>query len=66
MLLLTNCEVHRVKYSDRSFEVRTEGSDDDAPGLTGFYSPEPFRILLSDIILSLSVYITQCIQQSSI
>ena len=24
MLLLTNCEVHMGKYSDRSFEVRTE------------------------------------------
>ena len=24
MLLLTNCEVHTGKYSDRSFEVRTE------------------------------------------
>ena len=24
ILLLTNCEVHTAKYSDRSFEVRTE------------------------------------------
>ena len=24
MLLLTNCKVHTGKYSDRSFEVRTE------------------------------------------
>ena len=24
MLLLTNCEVHMGKYSDRNFEVRTE------------------------------------------
>ena len=24
MLLLTNCEVHTAKYSDRSFDVRTE------------------------------------------
>ena len=24
MLLLTNCEVHKAKYSDRSFDVRTE------------------------------------------
>ena len=27
MLLLTNCEVHAGKYSDRSFEVRTERSE---------------------------------------
>ena len=27
MLLLTNCEVHTGKYSDRSFEVRTERSE---------------------------------------
>ena len=26
MLLLTNCEVHKGKYLDRSFEVRTERS----------------------------------------
>ena len=24
MRLLTNCEVHTEKYSDRSFEIRTE------------------------------------------
>ena len=27
MLLLTNCEVHTGKYSDRSFDVRTEQSE---------------------------------------
>ena len=27
MLLLTNCEVHTAKYSDRSFEVRTEWNE---------------------------------------
>ena len=27
MLLLTNCEVHTGKYSDRSYEVRTERSE---------------------------------------
>ena len=27
MLLLTNCEVHAGKYSDRGFEVRTEQSE---------------------------------------
>ena len=27
MLLLTNCEVYTGKYSDRSFEVRTERSE---------------------------------------
>ena len=27
MLLLTNCEVHTEKFSDRSFEVRTERSE---------------------------------------
>ena len=27
MLLLTNCEVHTEKYSDRRFEVRTERSE---------------------------------------
>ena len=27
MILLTNCEVHTGKYSDRSFEVRTERSE---------------------------------------
>ena len=28
MLLLTNCEVHMGKYLDRSFEVRTERSEE--------------------------------------
>ena len=27
MLLLTNCEVHTGKYSDRSLDVRTEQSE---------------------------------------
>ena len=27
MLLLTKCEVHKRKYLDRSFEVRTERSE---------------------------------------
>ena len=27
MLLLTNCEVHAGKYSDRSLDVRTERSE---------------------------------------
>ena len=27
MLLLTNCEVHTGKYSDRSLDVRTERSE---------------------------------------
>ena len=27
MLLLTNCEVHTRKYSDRSLDVRTERSE---------------------------------------
>ena len=27
MVLLTNCEVHTEKYSDRSFEVRIERSE---------------------------------------
>ena len=27
MLLLTDCEVHAGKYSDRSFEVRSERSE---------------------------------------
>ena len=27
MLLLTNCEVHKEKYLERSFEVRTERSE---------------------------------------
>ena len=28
-------------------------------GSNGIFSPEPFRVLLSDIISSLSVYVTQ-------
>ena len=39
MLLLTNCEVHRGKYSDRSFEVRTERSDVRTKDLRSQYFP---------------------------
>ena len=39
MLLLTNCEVHRGKYSDRSFEVRTDRSDVRTKDLRSQYFP---------------------------
>ena len=36
----------------------------DAPGQTGFSSPESFRVLLSDIMFTLSVYITHIASSS--
>ena len=38
----------------------------DAPAQPGLFSPEPFPVILSDIIFPLGVYVTQCLQQSSV
>ena len=39
MLLLTNCEVHRGKHSDRSLNVRTEGRKRREEQLRSEYFP---------------------------
>ena len=39
MLLLTNCEVHTAKYSDRSFDVRTEWNEVRTKNLRSEYFP---------------------------
>ena len=36
----------------------------DTPGQKGFFSPESFRVLLSDIMFTLSVYITHIFMMS--
>ena len=56
-ILLVGVSVNQAPYWQFNY---------DAPGQTEFFSPEPFRVLLSDITISLSVYVTQCVQQLSV
>ena len=47
MLLLTNCEVHTGKYSDRSLDVRTERSEVRDSKMELLVQTTTFRPLLS-------------------
>ena len=53
MLLLTNCEVHTGKYSDRSFEVRTERSESPYIFIAAYNIIEKLTFLFSLVQITL-------------